>query len=159
MDTWSMDALMAAGTPMHCTVRYGGDYPGSYEMYILGQKARIEGFSSSGGQTNEMLMISKDNKAYMEGSVMASSPGFENCDWIYFESEETEPTGTSEAVSMDDFEAPPVEYDCAPAVFGEEKFATPGTVCNFQEMMQQQYASYCDDLTGDAKAQCLAAFQ
>ena len=158
MDTWSMDTLIGMGTPVHCTVRYGGEYPGEYEMYILGQKMRVEGFTSYGGETNEMLMISKDNKAYMPATSMAGSPGFETCDWIYFETEETEPT-TPGATSVSDFESPPVEYDCAPAVFGEEKFATPGTVCNFEEMMNQQYTSYCDDLTGEAYTQCMAAFQ
>ena len=159
MDEWSMDALMAAGAPMKCIVTWGGEAPGQYTLYVKGQKVRMEGTYQSQGTSVPYLSIMKDNKAYMEAQMMAGAQGFENCDWLSMTVEEGNTTGSQTTAQTVDYNAPPVSYECNPDVFGEEKFATPGNVCDFQQMMQQQYASYCDDLTGDAKAQCLAAFQ
>ena len=59
-------------------------------------------------------------------------------------------------MSPEDFDMPPMEYECNPEAFGDEKFATPGQLCDFMEVMQ---ASMCEGLTGDAYTQCLAAFE
>lgn len=161
LDTWSMAALTAFGAPVHCTVTYGGDMPGTYEMYIWGEKARVEGTYEVTGGTESFVTISKDDRTYMPASMMGDMPGTESCDWFYFEAAEPEPgepaeQGTYETMSMEDFETPPYEFHCEPAVFGDEKFATPGQVCDFMEVMR---TSMCEGLTGDAYAQCLAAFE
>ena len=159
MDEWSMDALMAAGAPMKCIVTWGGEAPGQYTIYVKGQKVRMEGTYQSMGHDVPYISIMKDNVAYMPATMMAGAPGFENCDWLSITSEEETTGGDTTITQPVDYDTPPVSYDCNPDVFGEEKFATPGIVCDFQEMMQQQYASYCEGLTGDAYTQCMAAFQ
>ncbi len=163
LDAWNMPALIALGTPVHCTVTYGGEMPGTYEMWIWGEKFRTEGTYE--GMEEPFISIYKDDKSYISASTMSEMPGAEECDWFVFEAEEPEPgeePGTEpsyEPMGPEDFDMPPMEYDCSVAVFGDEKFATPGTVCDFMELMQQQYASYCEGLTGDAYTQCLAAFE
>ena len=161
LDTWSMAALTAFGAPVHCTVTYGGDMPGSYEMYIWGEKMRVEGTYEGAEGAEAFVTISKDDRTYMPASMMGEMPGAESCDWFYFEASEPEPgepaePGTYETMGMEDFEAPPFEFHCEPAVFGDEKFATPGQLCDFMEVMR---TSMCEGLTGDAYTQCLAAFE
>ena len=159
MDEWSMDALMAAGMPMKCVVTWGGEAPGQYTMYIRGQNVRMEGSYQSQGASVPYISIMKGNTVYMPVDMMGGAQGFENCDWFSITAEESTPTGGETTYQNVDYNAPPVSYDCNPDVFGDEKFATPGQVCDFQQMMQQQYASYCDGLTGDEYTQCMQMFQ
>jgi hypothetical protein len=158
MDTWDMAMLTAFGAPVHCTVTYGGEMPGSYDIYVLGEKMRFEGTYEGIEGTEDLILITKDGRSYMPASMMGEMPGMESCDWLYFETEETEP-GAYQHTGMEDFETPPYEFHCEPAVFGDEKFATPGNVCDFEEIMRVQYSSYCEGLTGDAYDQCMEAFE
>jgi len=161
MEQWSMSALMAAGTPVHCTVTYGGDLPGTFDMYVWGEKLMITGETSIEGGTQTFTEVVKPvgGKKMMYWTVSGPEGRMmENCDWLAFDitktSIESEP-GTVETTTVD-YEQPPISYECFPAVFGDEKFATPGNVCDFSNIMQNP-ASICNQYTGAEREQCLAA--
>ncbi len=161
MEAWSMEALASAGMPMKCTVTWGGEAPGTYDIYVIGQKSRMEGTYQVQGRSQPFVSILKNEKLYMPASMMGGAEGMEGCDWVSFDAGTegaSEPGQTTSSYQMVDYDAPPVSYECNPAVFGDEKFATPGRVCDFQQMMQDQYGSYCDQLTGEDREQCLEAF-
>lgn len=162
LGAWSMGALIAMGTPVHCTVTYGGDLPGTFDMYVLGEKIMITGRTLVEGQAQSFTEVIKPvgGKKMMYWTVSGpEGTAFENCDWIALDITETgvesEP-GSVETTTVD-YEQPPVSYECSPAVFGDEKFATQGNVCDFSNIMQNP-AAICNQYTGAEREQCLAAF-
>jgi hypothetical protein len=152
MDTWSMETLAAMGTPVHCTVTYTGTMTGNYDIYVLGQKSAMTGtFVTAAGTQQELSYIFKDNKIYMSGALYAGMPGFEGCDWI---SRPIDATATATEQGSVSTETLPASFECVPEVFGEAKFATAGTECDYNTAM----ASICDQVpAGDARDSCLSS--
>lgn len=149
MTTWSMETLAAMGVPVHCTVNYGGASAGNYDIYVLGQKSAMTGTVVTASGNQEFSYIFKDGKIYMPASLYAGIPGFEGCVWVS--------RSATEAASAQDTsvspEAAPASFECAPDVFGEEKFATVGTECDFNTAM----AAICNQVpAGAARDACLA---
>ncbi len=158
---WSMEALIAMGAPVHCTIAYGGDLPGTFDMYVLGEKIMITGETVVEGGTQEFTEVIKPvgAKKMMYFTISgADGTGLEGCDWLSFDITETDvesEPGTVETTTVD-YEQTPVSYQCFPDIFGDEKFATPGEVCDFSSIMQDPSA-ICNTYTGDEREQCLAA--
>lgn len=149
LTSWSMETLAAMGTPVHCTVTYSGTMAGTYDIYILGQRSAMTGTFATATGNQDISYVFKDNKIYMPASLYASIPGFEGCDWV---SRSTTAT-TSVQESTVSVETAPESFSCTPDVFGDEKFATAGTECDFSTTM----AAVCDPIpAGAARDQCLA---
>ncbi|MDD5096813.1 MAG: hypothetical protein PHY95_04855 [Candidatus ainarchaeum sp.] len=149
MDTWSMETLAAMGVPMHCTVTYSGEMTGTFDIYVLGQKSAMSGTFATAAGDQEMSYVFKDNKIYMPASLFAGMPGFEGCVWVTRSAEATASTETTVST-----ETVPATFECVPGVFGDEKFATEGTECDFNTAM----ASVCDSVpAGEARDQCLSS--
>jgi hypothetical protein len=122
---------------------------GTYDIYILGQKSAMTGTFATATGNQDISYVFKDNKIYMPASLYATIPGFEGCDWV---SRSTTAT-TSVQESTVSVETAPESFSCTPDVFGEEKFATVGTECDFSTTM----AAVCDPIpAGAARDACLA---
>jgi len=160
-DKMTMGALMKLGVPIKCTITY--NYPkegasGTVTEYILNGNVRVESQAKTSAGTSFTIAVVKKDGTYLgttpemktEGSVYA------NCDWLFYPTGEEKKTGyeiNEEETAGAMYESLGYEYTvhCEPAMFGEEKFATPGNVCNMKEMMSNVCASITDL---DARAQC-----
>ena len=129
-------AIQALGMPVKCTYK---DENGTANIYIKGNKYYAE--ITSQGTTYYMVM--KDDKMYIKlQGVMKDSPGMESCDWLMFDTikiNEDSQTQAEEMSPTPDLETPDFseQYDCAIDTFGDDKFDTPGTVCDYTEIMNQ----------------------
>ena len=177
-DSWDMQAMVAMGQPVYCTVTVKEEgMTATSKMWLKGENMRIESTSSMEGETYTSTIVMKNEVMYMsqqEGSY--GMDGMEDCDWQLLdskkleacmpESEEPSETGTFD---METYEATPYEYHCEYAAFGDEKFATPGKVCDLTQQLCDMYemmesgtfpgmgADMCEGLTGQDYAECIEA--
>ncbi len=151
IDLTNYTAIMMSGEPVECTATIEetteeGTVTANVHMYIKGEKTRIEITSSEGN----FVEIQKDNAIYIstesmvqEEEEMEETP-FADCDWImmktpdvestYPEEEETsEETGTEVKKPEDMFK---YNIHCNVGNFGDEKFETPGKVCDLSQLFQ-----------------------
>ncbi len=132
------EQLLSLNTPTACDVRVtseGKTYDS--KIYFLNKQYRYEVDSIVEGKTFKTIMISKNGVAYMDLNAMKQQNPEVTipCDWLKMEAQATQEPRP--AVSESQLkEIPPVDYKCAPAVFGNEKFDTPGKVCTFDEWMK-----------------------
>lgn len=160
-DEMTMGGLMNLGVPIKCTITY--NYPkekmsGNVVEYILNKKIRIETQQTLGGTTTANLVIAKDEGTYVQLTPEMKMDGgfYANCDWLFYSSEKEEQSGyevnEDESIGAE-YASLGYEYTfhCEPAMFGEEKFATSGKVCNINEMMSNACASIEDP---EVRAQC-----
>lgn len=180
--SWDMQAMMAAGQPVHCTVTYSDQsYTSVSEMWLKGQNIRSESTTTSDGQTYESVAIIKGDVVYVSGQQGMGME--EDCDWVKMdnkrlaecipESDESMAAEMGAYDYEDTYETPPAEYNCDYATFGDEKFDTPGKVCDLTEELCTLYESMgeggsgipgmdpqeiCGVYTGEEYAQCMQAF-
>lgn len=160
-DEMTIKGLMNLGVPIKCTITY--DYPkekmsGNVVEYILNKKIRMETQYTVEGMTTTSLGIAKDEGIYVQVTPKMKTGGgfYANCDWLFYPLEEKEQSGyevnEDESVGAE-YKSLGYEYTfhCEPAMFGEEKFATSGKVCNINEMMSNTCASIEDP---EVRAQC-----
>jgi hypothetical protein len=159
LSSWSMETLAGMGTPVHCTVTYTDqDVNGNYDMYIIGDSFMVTGQSTVEGGTQQFTEVVKTvsgkKMLYIQFSN-AQGAMMQGCDWMSFEVNEsqTEPTAQTTTLNVDQS---PTNFQCFPAVFGQEKFATPGRVCDYSSLISNP-SSICDQYTGDMRDQCLAS--
>lgn len=160
-DEMAIGALMNLGVPIKCTITYNypqGGIRGNVVEYMLNKKIRIETQQTVEGMTTDNLVIAKDEGTYVQLTPEMKTGGgvYANCDWLFYPPEKKGQSGYE--VSEDErvgaeYESLGYEYTlhCEPAMFGEEKFATPGNVCNLEEMMNNPCASIEDP---EVRAQC-----
>lgn len=124
----SMSAVAALGMPYHCKFTMSAQQTGgaavSGDIWVKGKNYRTE-YAYSGKQMKQVL---RDNVIYMWVEDMAA--------WLKFEVPESSATpepAASQSGVQDMSETPITE--CAPDAFGDDKFATPGTVKSLEEMM------------------------
>ena len=124
---------ISAGVPTECTINYADDTQNiQIKYWILGDNMKLETTS----QGTNMVVITKNGDSYMAGDMM----GVPDCNWIMFEDM------GEEDYEDNDFDMETVDYsdyednalytiDCQPAIFGNEKFDTPGNVCTMEDLM------------------------
>lgn len=180
---WDVGAMMAEGQPVHCTVTYSaGGQTSTSEVWIKGQNMRSEATTSMEGETYETVAIIKGDVVYVSGSSGMGMGTEEDCDWIKMDNkrlEECIPASEESTASEMDaydyqetYEETPADYHCDYAAFGDEKFDTPGKVCDLTEELCSLYESIeggsgipgmdpeeiCGAYTGEEYAQCMQAF-
>ncbi|MDE1798270.1 MAG: hypothetical protein KGH63_02600 [Candidatus Micrarchaeota archaeon] len=139
-------AMEAAGIPTQCTVKVEGQ-PDS-TVYVKGTSLRIETPISPENQTIMVTTIIKGKSAYVDAAAL-QTPGL-NCDWMEINSSmmgnqtagsgsEPQVSGAADQQTLENL--PASSLNCAPAVFGDEKFATPGKVCSFGDILGQAIGS------------------
>lgn len=179
LEEWSMAAMMAMGTPVHCSGTDAQDGMSStFDIYIMGESYRAEGTSSYDGETYSYTMVLKGQKMYMKddgtGMGMGMFTDETGCEWYLIdnaklESElpESEEGAETEFTGTPDFEEMPQDYSCEAASFGDEKFSTPGKICDITEdliAMMQMGAQPgpgddpCAGLPADARDACYASY-
>ncbi|MFH1221959.1 MAG: hypothetical protein V1492_02640 [Candidatus Micrarchaeota archaeon] len=100
-------------------------------MWVKGGNMRSEVDTPQG----KMISVLKGQKVYTQ--IPNTTPGL-NCDWMIFEINESAETGTGDTSSTDLLaKKDQTVVQCNPAVFGDEKFATPGTTCSLNDLMNQ----------------------
>ncbi len=180
--SWDMQAMMAAGQPVHCTMTYSDEgYTSVSEMWLKGENMRSESTTTTDGQTYETTAIIKGDVVYVSGQQGMGMD--EDCDWVKMDNKRLEEcipeSDEPMAAEMgaydyeDTYETAPSEYNCDYATFGDEKFDTPGKVCDLTEELCNMYESLgeggsgipgmdpeelCGVYTGEEYAQCMQAF-
>lgn len=132
----TLSEIYALGTPIECDIKVK-DVEGveTIKMYIKGNNFREE--MTVGGV--QMVTILKDEVLYTkmaQKEQMVGTP-FEGCDWLKMEAKGTQqaPSGQG-GVDVESLEQEnKIEMDCKPAIFGDEKFTTPGNVCSMSEII------------------------
>jgi len=150
------DAL-AQSVPMECTSSYIAYNQVEYttHSWIKDGNVRHEVDTEEGTS----VIIFKDDKTYMEAGAYGQD--VPDCDWIVFEMEEESDVEQPDQFSYStEMVSNPEKYsvECHAAVFGDEKFATPGETCTFEELFQlPPEFDACSGLTGQALTDCLSA--
>ncbi len=160
----TMGALMNLGVPIKCVITYRYQkegMSGTALEYIIGKKARIESETTTKDGSTSSIMVVKNEGAYIKimPEMKADGGMYANCDWLFYPAGENKEYEINEEEKVGaDYEKLGYEYTvhCEPAMFGEEKFATPGNVCNIKEMMRNVCADIEDP---DLRAQCEQAIQ
>lgn len=152
----TMGALMNLGVPIKCTFTYSSPQhgvSGTGVYYILKRNIRMENQHTGRERTFSSTVIIKNEGAYILTSEEMKTGPYQSCDWLFF------PAGAEEAKGFEIDENEKVSkryegfaheytYKCEPGIFGEEKFVTPGKVCNIKEMMMNIYANIPDSMQG-----------
>lgn len=181
--SWDMQALVALGQPVYCTVTYtDGSFTTESELFFKGESMRVESTSTMNGESYDAKMILVGNVSYlsMEGQTYGMD---EDCDWVMMDfgrlqecipEDMLDETGdTTEMFSADDYEAAPDDFYCEYGTFGDEKFVAQGKVCDMTEEMCEIYEmmgsggypqmpmdeSMCAGLTGQDYQDCLDAVE
>lgn len=134
----SYGLAIAAGVPLECTAVVNGE---TMKYWVKGNNMLMSGMS--GGR--QITAVLKDDDVYIklneEDKVSYSQMGL-SCDWFLMKGEETGAPGTGESTGSDmttvdttSYTAPNVKWSCVAAVFGDEKFATPGNACTGEDLM------------------------
>ncbi|GEM_PF-618184 len=175
---WDVAAMMAMGSPIHCSGSSTEDGVAStFDMYLKGENYRAEGTSTYDGETYTYVMVMKGKKMYMKddgtGMGMGMFTDETGCAWYLIDSEKLESEmpesgeEESEFTGTPDFEATPQDYECGAGAFGDEKFETPGKVCDItddliamMEMAAQPGPATdpCAGLPADARDACYASY-
>ncbi|MBD3398100.1 hypothetical protein GF412_02790 [Candidatus Micrarchaeota archaeon] len=180
-ESWDMQEMMAGGQPVHCTVTYSMEgQTSTSEVWIKGENMRVESTSSMEGETYETIAVIKGEVVYVSGGAAMGTE--EDCDWVKMDYQrleecipESEESVASEMTAYDyqeTYEEAPAEYNCDYGTFGDEKFNTPGKVCDLTEELCTLYESIesgsgvpgmdpeevCGSYTGEEYAQCMQAF-
>lgn len=118
--TGSLKAAVALGVPMKCTYKIGDM---EAEGYIKGQKYR--GVMNNQGKKGEVIVKDNCMWSWAEGE----GQGVKIC----FEASESDKMwddpGNAQASDKEvESDSPEMEYKCAPAVFGDDKFNPPANI-------------------------------
>ncbi|MCD6549596.1 hypothetical protein J7K41_02735 [Candidatus Micrarchaeota archaeon] len=150
IDLTNYTAIMMSGQPVECTVTMEetteeGMITADIHMYIKGEKVRIEITSSEGN----FVEIQKDNAIYIstesmvQGEEEMEGTPFADCDWIMIKTPEVESTYPEEETPEEtgvEVKKPEEMFKynihCNVGNFGDEKFETPGKVCDLSQLFQ-----------------------
>jgi len=148
------DAL-AQSVPMECTSSYTGYDQVVYttHFWIKGENVRYEADTPQGTS----VVIVKDDVTYI--STTGYGEDMVECDWIIFETEDSEVEQPDQFSYSTEMLTSPEKYnvECHAAVFGDEKFDTPGNTCTWEDIiLLPMEFDECSGLTGEALTDCLS---
>lgn len=134
------EQLIALGQPVECTITVAQEGVNAVShAFMKSGKSRIESSTSFEGGTMNSLAIYKDHVVYMQVMPQQKAQGID-CDWMTFVANETQQPSEQQAASETELKTlPSTSFVCSYASFGDEKFDTPGTACDAQQMMQQAF--------------------
>jgi len=132
------DQLAALGMPVRCTVTTTQNGTSvSMNLWLRGANFRSE--MTPPGAAETFVTILKGNEMFVRASSemkQAFAAMGKECDWLKITQQETAQPGAGEATSPGELEEiPPTNFQCAPDTFGDEKFATPGKVCDYASLL------------------------
>lgn len=143
-ESWDLGVLMGLGQPVHCTVKYDdGAVSTESELYLKGEKMRVEAASIVEGDAFDTVMIMVGNVSYI--SMDAQAYGLdEDCEWIMMdfgrlqecmpESMLEDPGASTEAFDLEgEYSGIPNDFSCEYGSFGDGIFSPDGKVCDFTE--------------------------
>jgi len=163
----TLNDLMKRGQPTKCTFNYSEEGVSQQgEVYISGDKARVNTTMNSEGKASEVYVIKKGTEYYMWGSEMAGK----GTKFVFTEADEKalqEKSGTEEVNKNVDFNKEG-NYKCGLWIPNGSFFEVPANV-EFQDMtslfkdmldqnsqMMQEVCKMCDSLpAGAAKDNCV----
>lgn len=140
--------LLSRSVPIECDITSRTETGTvTMKMYYDGvSKTRVE-FESSADTGRDscqrMAVIGNVNNGVSSSASFGCISGqsyIPNCDWLMMEFnqsdvDDVEQTYTTPSGTPDYTRLPPTSYSCRPWIVDQTKFATPGRVCNFQDMM------------------------
>jgi len=153
----NLEQALAQNVPLECTAVVTSEGE-TVTAHYWTKDGNVRTETQSGGQ--KMVSILKNNKIYV--SMAAAPESGIKCDWLVFEQGESKPETEAYSASTKNYEnMGEVKVDCKPAVFGNEKFETPGKVCTMQDLippMENLPPGYekCQGLSGQALMDCLS---
>jgi len=127
---FDLAAYVESGVPIKCDIEtYEDGVTKRMVLYIKGYKLRVDDYLSPDG-SERLALIMNGTDMYVP---QVESP---ECDWLKISSKDgdssTEPTNVSTVI-----DTPVTNYSCVEDVFGDEKFETPGKICDFWEAMSE----------------------
>ncbi|MBN2121619.1 hypothetical protein JW721_00985 [Candidatus Micrarchaeota archaeon] len=147
---WDLASMMGLGQSVHCSVRYNdGSISSESELYLKGEKMRVEAASVVEGDSFNTKMIMVGNLSYI--SMDAAAYGLdEDCEWVMLDFEQLqecmpesmrEDSGAStEAFDFSsEYADAPSDFSCSYATFGDEMFTPEGKVCDLTEELCSIY--------------------
>jgi hypothetical protein len=126
----SLEKMMDLGLPLKCSWKQDDDYYG--ESWVKGQKSYAEIHQE--GKVAKIISEDDCIWAWEEGN----SQGTKMCTQASREEGEAVPEETEEPKGQQpafEYQQPKVEYQCQPAVFGDDKFDLPADI-NFMDINQ-----------------------
>lgn len=136
--------LLGRGVPLECDI-VSQTQTGTVTMklyYDGSSKTRVEFESSAttGRESCQRMAVVGQNRNSATIGCISGQAYIPNCDWLMMEFNQSDvedveqtyatPSGTPDYTSL-----PPTSYNCRPWIVDQNKFATPGRVCNFEDMM------------------------
>lgn len=151
----TMADAIAQSVPMECTSSYTGYDQVVYttHSWIKGGNIRHEADTPEGTS----VVIVKDDTTYI--STEGYGDEMIECDWIVFETEDSEVEQPDQFSYGTEMLTSPEEYsaECHASVFGDEKFDTPGTTCTWEDLiMLPMEFDECSGLTGQDLIDCMS---
>ncbi len=137
--------LAALGLPMECDITtINNGQSTSIKMYMNGDNSRMETTSSSGDACPKYIFISDKTNMYMGcegGNPYGSFFGSDvQCDWIQLNINSGNVSGTGSVTNSPDIDnLPPTSFNCKLWILDQSKFATPGKICDMQDMFGGAY--------------------
>ncbi|MEM4389106.1 MAG: hypothetical protein QXG98_00395 [Candidatus Micrarchaeia archaeon] len=135
--------LVTLGMPVRCTVTTTQDGQRiTMTLWLKGGNFRSE--VKPPGSAEVLVTIVRGGDTFLrvtEELRRAFAAIGKKCDWLKITPQEVaeppkdrsarpRPTSASELESI-----PPTNFQCNPDVFGDEKFATPGSICSYAELL------------------------
>ncbi|MFH1520165.1 MAG: hypothetical protein ABID61_00825 [Candidatus Micrarchaeota archaeon] len=128
-------ALVTLGIPLECTIE--STYEGQttvMKVYMKGsQDMRTEINTPESPACTKMLGVSKQGTYYLGCAEGVLFPG---CDWLSIDQQESTGETTSGYSAPDYSQVPSSKISCVPWIYDSSKFATPGTICTLDDLMQ-----------------------
>lgn len=136
--------LLGRNVPLECDI-VSQTQAGTVTMkffYDGNSKTRVEFQSpqTSGRDSCQRMAVIGQNRNSATMGCISGQPYIPNCDWLMIQFnqsdvDDVEQTYATPSGSPDYTSLPPTSYSCRPWIVDQTKFATPGRVCNFEDMM------------------------
>jgi len=126
VSSFDLAVFVKSGAPIKCDIEtYEAGTVKKETLYIKGNQLRVEAPLPDSSET-WLELIMKGTDVFVP---QIESP---DCDWLRISPKnDTIGNDSSSTSSLKDFEIPPIKSSCIVDVFGDEKFDTPGKVCDF----------------------------
>ncbi len=126
---FDLATYIESGLPIKCDIEtYEDGITKRMVLYIKGYKLRAHDYLSPDG-SERLALIMNGTDMYVP---QVESP---ECDWLKISSKDGDSSTGATNVSIID--TPVTNYSCVEDVFGDEKFDTPGKICDFWEIISE----------------------
>ncbi|MGV8176475.1 MAG: hypothetical protein ACP5NX_01605 [Candidatus Bilamarchaeaceae archaeon] len=132
-------SLVGAGKSYICTYSYDQDgVKAKTTAYGKGENVRGETTVDADGMGLKTVTIMKSGKLYMDATLFSGMGIGAGCAWLMVDPEEMAGTGGYDMVQANEMVSK-YQADCRVADVGDDKFSTPGKVCDFTATVKEMY--------------------